>query len=205
MTAIGSGPPPPQMFLAISEVYGYLWERYGSIGRPANIFPDWLYLISAYVIPVAETSPADRSRRRRIVYAVAKSDGSDTPSTTCEGRIMAKKYIYKYTEGDGKNKMLLGGKGANLCEMTQIGLRVPPGFVISTEACLTTSTPTIACPMGSWRLARTHGLAGAGNRQTVSVAPAIPSWFRCARFRHVHAGHDGHHSQSRLNERRSPA
>ncbi len=49
---------------------------------------------------------------------------------------MAKKYIYKYTEGDGKNKMLLGGKGANLCEMTQIGLRVPPGFVITTEACL---------------------------------------------------------------------
>ncbi|NTU65558.1 MAG: pyruvate, phosphate dikinase, partial [Chloroflexi bacterium] len=49
---------------------------------------------------------------------------------------MTKKYIYKYTEGDGKNKMLLGGKGANLCEMTQIGLRVPPGFVISTEACL---------------------------------------------------------------------
>ena len=49
---------------------------------------------------------------------------------------MAKQYIYKYTEGDGKNKMLLGGKGANLCEMTQIGLRVPPGFVISTEACL---------------------------------------------------------------------
>ncbi|MCB1768868.1 MAG: pyruvate, phosphate dikinase, partial [Candidatus Competibacteraceae bacterium] len=49
---------------------------------------------------------------------------------------MTKKYIYKYTEGDGKNKMLLGGKGANLCEMTQIGLRVPPGFVITTEACL---------------------------------------------------------------------
>ena len=57
-------------------------------------------------------------------------------TTTYEGRIMAKKYIYKYTEGDGKNKMLLGGKGANLCEMTQIGLRVPPGFVITTEACL---------------------------------------------------------------------
>ena len=32
---------------------------------------------------------------------------------------------------------MLGGKGANLCEMTQIGLNVPPGFVISTEACLT--------------------------------------------------------------------
>ncbi len=49
---------------------------------------------------------------------------------------MAKKYIYSFQNGDGKNKVLLGGKGANLCEMTQIGLNVPPGFVISTEACL---------------------------------------------------------------------
>ncbi|MBT8108316.1 MAG: pyruvate, phosphate dikinase [Gammaproteobacteria bacterium] len=47
------------------------------------------------------------------------------------------KYVYAFTEGDGKNKQLLGGKGANLCEMTQIGLNVPPGFVITTEACLT--------------------------------------------------------------------
>jgi len=47
-----------------------------------------------------------------------------------------KKYVYSFAEGDGKNKMLLGGKGANLCEMTQIGLNVPPGFTISTEACL---------------------------------------------------------------------
>ncbi len=46
------------------------------------------------------------------------------------------KQVFAFTEGDGKNKKLLGGKGANLCEMTQIGLNVPPGFVISTEACL---------------------------------------------------------------------
>jgi pyruvate, orthophosphate dikinase len=46
------------------------------------------------------------------------------------------KYVYAFEEGDGKNKMLLGGKGANLCEMTQIGLNVPPGFTITTEACL---------------------------------------------------------------------
>ncbi len=45
-------------------------------------------------------------------------------------------WVYFFTEGDGKNKKLLGGKGANLCEMTQIGLNVPPGFVITTEACL---------------------------------------------------------------------
>lgn len=46
------------------------------------------------------------------------------------------KYVYSFSQGDGKNKQLLGGKGANLCEMTQIGLNVPPGFVISTEACM---------------------------------------------------------------------
>jgi pyruvate,orthophosphate dikinase len=47
-----------------------------------------------------------------------------------------KKFVYAFEEGDGKNKMLLGGKGANLAEMTQIGLNVPPGFTITTEACL---------------------------------------------------------------------
>ena len=45
-------------------------------------------------------------------------------------------YVFSFKEGDGKNKKLLGGKGANLCEMTQIGINVPPGFVISTDACL---------------------------------------------------------------------
>ncbi|MDJ0882434.1 MAG: pyruvate, phosphate dikinase [Gammaproteobacteria bacterium] len=47
-----------------------------------------------------------------------------------------KKWVYAFADGDGKDKTLLGGKGANLCEMTQIGLNVPPGFVITTEACL---------------------------------------------------------------------
>ena len=45
-------------------------------------------------------------------------------------------FVFSFEEGDSKNKKLLGGKGANLCGMTQIGLPVPPGFVISTEACL---------------------------------------------------------------------
>ena len=49
---------------------------------------------------------------------------------------MTEQYIYSFHKGDGKNKQLLGGKGANLCEMTQIGLNVPPGFVITTKACL---------------------------------------------------------------------
>jgi len=46
------------------------------------------------------------------------------------------KYVFSFQKGDGDDKQLLGGKGANLCEMTQIGLNVPPGFVISTTACL---------------------------------------------------------------------
>lgn len=62
---------------------------------------------------------------------------------------MAKRLIYSFNEGDGKNKLLLGGKGANLCEMTQIGLNVPPGFVITTEACLTyLDDPQRALPAG---------------------------------------------------------
>jgi len=49
---------------------------------------------------------------------------------------MKKQHVYSFAQGDGKDKKLLGGKGANLCEMTQIGINVPPGFVITTEACL---------------------------------------------------------------------
>ncbi len=47
----------------------------------------------------------------------------------------SQKYVYRFEEGDGSNRYLFGGKGAGLCEMTRIGLPVPPGFVITTEAC----------------------------------------------------------------------
>ena len=48
---------------------------------------------------------------------------------------MSKKYVYLFSEGNGKMRELLGGKGANLAEMTNLGLPVPQGFTISTEAC----------------------------------------------------------------------
>ena len=48
---------------------------------------------------------------------------------------MSKKYCYLFTEGNASMRELLGGKGANLAEMTHIGLPVPQGFTISTEAC----------------------------------------------------------------------
>ena len=52
-----------------------------------------------------------------------------------EAKRMSKKYVYLFSEGDANMRELLGGKGANLAEMTKIGLPVPQGFTISTEAC----------------------------------------------------------------------
>jgi pyruvate, phosphate dikinase len=48
---------------------------------------------------------------------------------------LSTKYIYLFSEGNGSMKELLGGKGANLAEMNSLGMPVPPGFTISTEAC----------------------------------------------------------------------
>ena len=57
------------------------------------------------------------------------------------------KFVYDFSEGNKDMKDLLGGKGANLAEMTNMGLPVPPGFTITTEACLTV-------PRGGWTPAR---------------------------------------------------
>jgi len=48
---------------------------------------------------------------------------------------MSTKYVYLFSEGSGKMRELLGGKGANLAEMTNLGMPVPQGFIITTEAC----------------------------------------------------------------------
>ena len=48
---------------------------------------------------------------------------------------MSTKYVYMFSEGNGKQRELLGGKGANLAEMTNLGMPVPQGFTVSTEAC----------------------------------------------------------------------
>src|SRR5437764_919786 len=45
------------------------------------------------------------------------------------------KYVYDFAQGSRDMKDMLGGKGANLAEMTNLGLPVPPGFIITTEAC----------------------------------------------------------------------
>lgn len=60
-----------------------------------------------------------------------------------------KKWVYVFSEGNANMKELLGGKGANLAEMTNIGLTVPPGFTITTEACNDYSQ-TNKFPKGMW-------------------------------------------------------
>lgn len=63
---------------------------------------------------------------------------------------MTKKYVYLFQEGKASMKDLLGGKGANLCEMTNLGLPVPPGFTITTEACNEYYTNGENVPDGTW-------------------------------------------------------
>jgi phosphoenolpyruvate synthase/pyruvate phosphate dikinase len=115
-----------------------------------------------------------------------------------------KRYIYAFQEGDSKNKMLLEGKGANLCEMTQIGLNVPPGFVITTEACLAYLEQGHPPPRAHGRRSRRH----VGHREEIwqvvrrgekSFAGFCSLWLRP-----VHARHDGHHPQSGPKPRHDP-
>lgn len=63
------------------------------------------------------------------------SENKDLPVAETATSVEAVKFVYDFTEGNKDLKDLLGGKGANLAEMTNLGLPVPPGFTITTEAC----------------------------------------------------------------------
>ncbi len=63
------------------------------------------------------------------------TDAAQNPSGPFGSTPSATKYVYDFTEGNKDLKDLLGGKGANLAEMTNLGLPVPPGFTLTTEAC----------------------------------------------------------------------
>ncbi|HYJ87740.1 MAG TPA: pyruvate, phosphate dikinase [Pyrinomonadaceae bacterium] len=62
----------------------------------------------------------------------------------------ANKWVYVFEEGDGQNKSLFGGKGAGLCEMTRAGLPVPPGLIVTTEACNAFFENDKSFPDGMW-------------------------------------------------------
>jgi len=60
------------------------------------------------------------------------------------------KWVYLFEEGNGENKSLFGGKGAGLCEMTRAGLPVPPGLIVTTEACNAYYANNKQFPEGMW-------------------------------------------------------
>lgn len=95
------------------------------------------------------------------------------------------KYVYDFVEGSAQLRDLLGGKGANLCEMARLGLPVPPGFVITTEACRQYYERGRQFPPGLWEEVREH-LArleeAVGRRLGDAEAPLLVSVRSGARF-----------------------
>src|SRR5690349_13983389 len=96
----------------------------------------------------------------------------------------ATKYVYEFSEGSAQLNDLLGGKGANLAEMTRIGLPVPPGFIITTSACRT-YLETGTAPAALEAEIRSHLAdleARAGRRLGDSTDPLLVSVRSGARF-----------------------
>ena len=79
------------------------------------------------------------AQKKKSKSAKSKSSVKSASSAKTKGsKVKSQKYVFdfgKKTDGDAKQRELLGGKGANLAEMAKIGLPVPPGFTISTEVC----------------------------------------------------------------------
>ena len=115
---------------------------------------------------------------------------------------MAHKYVYLFTEGNAKMRELLGGKGANLAEMTNIGLPVPQGFTISTEACTKyyedgkQINPEIQAQIIEY-IEKMEKITGKKIRRSRKSAAG----FRQIGSESIHAGYDGHHSQPRSQRR----
>jgi pyruvate, orthophosphate dikinase len=72
------------------------------------------------------------------------TETEETPAET------EQKWVYLFEEGNGENKSLFGGKGAGLCEMTRAGLPVPPGLIVTTEACNAYYANNKQFPEGMW-------------------------------------------------------
>ena len=74
----------------------------------------------------------------------------EAPEETDITESQERKWVYLFEEGNGENKSLFGGKGAGLCEMTRAGLPVPPGLIVTTEACNAYYDNNKQFPEGMW-------------------------------------------------------
>jgi pyruvate,orthophosphate dikinase len=98
-------------------------------------------------------------------------------------------------DGDGTMRDLLGGKGANLAQMTKIGLPVPPGFTITTQVCIDYYTNGKKFPAGlEDQIAAYVKTTEKETGQKVWGSKKRPASQRPLRCPGQHAGHDGHHS-----------
>src|SRR5215472_15980276 len=162
------------------------------------------------VLPVGRSQPAARwrysvhycagSRSCTAGYRAVQSTrypagrvGSERRSSTRARERLVSKFVYDFTEGNKDLKDLLGGKGANLAEMTNLGLPVPPGFTITTDAC---------------RYYLSHGTTPDGPRradgpQARRSRGSAPGQ-RPVRGKVLHAGHDGDRPQHRPVRRVGP-
>ncbi len=103
----------------------------------------------------------------------------EAPEETDATESQERKWVYLFEEGNGENKSLFGGKGAGLCEMTRAGLPVPPGLIVTTEACNAYYDNNKQFPEGMWEqvVEALHeiekkvgkGFGDAGNPLLVSV------------------------------------
>ena len=90
-------------------------------------------------------------------------------------------YVYEFAEGNKDQRDLLGGKGANLAEMTRLGLPVPPGFTITTEACRSYLAAGHEPPQlrvnvtAALRGSRTGWTGGSGTATTRSSSASAPA------------------------------
>ena len=106
------------------------------------------------------------------------------------------KYVYLFPEGNKDQKDLLGGKGANLAEMTNLGLPVPPGFTITTEACNAYIAAGNKLPDGLMDQARAALAQRRGaDRQALRRSRAAAARVRPLRREVLDARDDGHDPQ----------
>ena len=107
-----------------------------------------------------------------------------------------KKFVYSFNEGSKDMKDLLGGKGANLAEMTKIGLPVPFGFTVTTEACnrYYEEGKTIGDDIVAAIFEKLEELENVTGKKFGVGGKSSPC-FGSFRSEDIHAGYDGYHPQ----------
>ena len=107
------------------------------------------------------------------------------------------KWVYKFHEGSAAMRNLLGGKGCNLAEMTNLGMPIPQGFTVTTEACTEyyNCGKQISQEIQDQIFEALAWLEGR-QRQEVRRYRGSLTGFRSFRRESIHARHDGYHSES---------